>query len=95
MKLIIEIPDKDYEFIKDLKTTILTRGNCKTIQSNVINSIKKSIPYKERSQLEHVIISNPKHGEFDGWMDQERMLLYGNPVTCELAIRFGWSWRKE
>lgn len=45
MKLIIDIPDKDYEFIKDLNLVVIGgRGNTKTVQYNVINAIKKGIP---------------------------------------------------
>ena len=43
MKLIIDIPDKDYEFIKDAQI-ILGRRNCKQIEYNMINSIKNGIP---------------------------------------------------
>lgn len=51
MKLIIDIPDEDYKFIKDLQSLIIgSRGNCKTIQKNVINAIKNGIPYEERPQ---------------------------------------------
>ena len=43
MKLIIDIPDEDYEFIKDLQSLMIgSRSNCKTIQKNVINAIKKA-----------------------------------------------------
>lgn len=40
MKLIIDIPDDDFNFIKDLDFAVCNRGNCKTIQYNVINAIK-------------------------------------------------------
>lgn len=47
MKLLIDIPDKDYEFIKNLQFLIIgCRGNTKTIQYNVINAIKNGIPYE-------------------------------------------------
>ena len=46
MKLIIDIPDEDYKFIKDLQSLIIGgRGNCKTIQKNVINAIRNGTPY--------------------------------------------------
>lgn len=49
MKLIIDISNEDYEFIKDLKSVVIcSRGNTKTIQYNVINAIKNGIPYEER-----------------------------------------------
>lgn len=48
MKLIIDIPDRDYEFIKDLRAVVIgSRGNCKTIQYNVITAIKKGVPYED------------------------------------------------
>ena len=58
MKLIIDIPDKDYEFIKDLKSVVIGgRGTTKTIQYNVINAIKNGIPYKERPQGDWIPIT--------------------------------------
>lgn len=45
MKLLIDISDEDYEFIKDLKSVVIGgRGNTKTVQHNVINAIKNGIP---------------------------------------------------
>ena len=50
MKLIIEIPEEDYKFIKELQGLIIGgRGNCKTIQKNVINAIRNGTPHEERS----------------------------------------------
>lgn len=52
MKLIIEIPDEDYRFIQDLQSLIIGgRGNCKTIQHNVINAIKNGISYNPTGDL--------------------------------------------
>lgn len=57
MKLVIDIPDKDYEFIKDLQSLIIGgRGNCKTIQYNVINAIKNGTPYEERPKGKWIAI---------------------------------------
>ena len=47
MKLLIDIPEDDYKFIKDMQVLVLARGNCKTIQYNVINAIKNGKPCKE------------------------------------------------
>ena len=47
MKLIIDIPEKDLEFIKDLGFIGGFRGSTKTIQSNVINAIRNGKPYEE------------------------------------------------
>ena len=56
MKLIIDIPDKDYEFIKDIQTLVIgSRGNCKTLQYNVITAIKNGVPYEERPHGEWVL----------------------------------------
>ena len=52
MKITIDIPDEDYKFIKDLQSVVIGRGNCKTVQYNVINGIKRGIPYEERLQGE-------------------------------------------
>lgn len=40
MKLIIDIPDTTYAFVKQLQWISTGRGNCKTIQHTVINAIK-------------------------------------------------------
>ena len=49
MKLVIDIPDNEYKFIKDLQSLVIGgRGNCRTIQRDVINAIKKGTPYEER-----------------------------------------------
>lgn len=48
MKLVIDIPDDEYKFIKDLQSLVIGgRGNCRTIQRDVINAIKKGTPYEE------------------------------------------------
>lgn len=49
MRLMIDIPDKDYKFIKDLQSPIIgSRGTCKTIQQNVINAIRNGTPLPKR-----------------------------------------------
>ena len=48
MKLIIDIPDGDYRYIKDIQSLILARGTCKTIQKDVIDAIKNGTPYEEQ-----------------------------------------------
>lgn len=40
MRLLIDIPDTTYAFVKELQGVIIGRGNCKTIQQTVINAIK-------------------------------------------------------
>ena len=45
MKLVIDIPDEDYEFIKDMRSVVIGgRGGCRTIQYNVINAIMNGTP---------------------------------------------------
>ena len=52
MKLIIDISDEDYKFIKDLQSLIIGgRGNCKTIQKNVINALYNGTPYNLSGDL--------------------------------------------
>lgn len=63
MKLIIDIPDKDYEFIKDIQTLVIgSRGNCKTLQYNVITAIKNGVPYEERPKGEWIMNKTSKRG---------------------------------
>ena len=50
MKRVIDIPDEDYEFIKDLQFVVF-RGGFKTIQQHVINAIKNSKPYKPDEEI--------------------------------------------
>lgn len=52
MKLIIDIPEENYKFIKDLKFYCSGRRSGKTIERNVINGIKNGKPYEERPQDE-------------------------------------------
>lgn len=56
MRLVIDIPDKDYEFIRDAHILISGR-NCKTIQYNVINAIKNGTPYEERPKGKWIPVS--------------------------------------
>lgn len=45
MELVIKIPDKDYEYIKDVQLWVAgSRGGGKTINQNVINAIKNGTP---------------------------------------------------
>ena len=47
MKLVIDIPEEDYRYIKELQSLVIARGTCKTIQREVINAIKNGTPYDE------------------------------------------------
>ncbi len=45
----IDIPDEDYKFIKDLQSLIIGgRGNYKSIQFRVINAIRHGTPFPKR-----------------------------------------------
>ena len=48
MKLIIDIPDEDYKFIKEVQLYLSVRRSGKTIERNVINGIKNGIPYEDK-----------------------------------------------
>ena len=48
MKIVIDIPDEDYKFIKDLKFYNSGRRSGKTIERNVINGIKNGKLHEER-----------------------------------------------
>lgn len=50
MKLVIDIHEGDYRYIKQLQSITMARGTCKTIQRDVINAIKKGTPYEERTK---------------------------------------------
>ena len=52
MKIVIDIPDEDYKFIKDLQFYHSGRRNGKTIERNVINAIKNGTPYEEKPKGE-------------------------------------------
>ena len=51
MKLIIDISEEEYKFIKDLQFYSSGRRNGKTIEKHVINAIKNSIPYNPSGEL--------------------------------------------
>lgn len=52
MKIVIDIPDEDYKFIKDLRFYNSGRRSGKTIEQNVINVIKKGTPIKTVTNAE-------------------------------------------
>lgn len=54
MRIVIDMPDEDYKFIKDLKFYNSGRRNGKTIERNVINGIKNGKPYEERPKGEWI-----------------------------------------
>ena len=62
MKLIIEIPAETYAFVKQLQMVSLGRGNCKTIQQTVINSIKFGVEQPQGEWIEKVETKQLGHG---------------------------------
>ena len=52
MKIVIDIPDEDYKFIKDLQFYHSGRRNGNTIERHVINAIKKGTPIKTVTNAE-------------------------------------------
>lgn len=63
MKIVIDLPDVEYEFIKGLQCIYVGRGCCKTIQADVINAIKfgRPIPTDICSCWEDYPNKNHKH----------------------------------
>lgn len=80
MKIVIDIPDDDYKFIKDLYFYNSGRRSGKTIERNVINAIKNGTPYEERPKGEWIV------GEY---MDCHSDILpeYTCPFCGEVAYR--------
>lgn len=52
MKLVIDIPEDCYRYIKELQSLIIARGTCKTIQKDVIDAIKNGTPLPEEPDKE-------------------------------------------
>lgn len=50
---------------------------------------------KKAYDFEHVIIEHPVYGYCDGWIDRKRMLLFRNPITCEIAKSLGYKWSTD
>lgn len=81
MKLVIDIPDDEYKFIKDLQSLVISgRGNCKTIQYNVINAIKNGMPFVDNDIF--------TRAELESWLYQIAFNNCGNPLgdACEEII---------
>lgn len=90
MRLIIDIPEEDYKFIKSLHSMIISgRGNCKSIQKNVINAIRngtlldKSAPQGEwinhRNDYGNNIADCSLCGKAMQWHDEDED---GTPRYC-------------
>lgn len=69
MKIVIDIPEEEYKFIKDLRSLTFGRGGCKTIQYHIINAIKfGTILPKEHGRLIDADAYIDKR-EDCGWLD--------------------------
>lgn len=78
MKLIIDIPEGDYRFIKDLPFYNSGRRNCKTIERNVINGVRNGIPYEEAPQGGWIPVSER--------LPEEELF---NPSGSDFGFEFG------
>ena len=74
MRLVIDIPDKDYEFIRDAHI-LVGRRNGKTIEYNMINAIKNGTPYEEQPQAH--------------WIFDSEFTTFGNPYGTYRCSRCG------
>lgn len=63
MKIVIDIPEEDYKFIKDLQFYNSGRRSGKTIERNVINGIRNGTPYEDRPHGEWIIHSDDLYPE--------------------------------
>ena len=61
MKLLIDIPDTTYAFVKQLQWVGTGRGNCKTVQQTVINSIKFGVKQPQGKWICTVQSSFPQY----------------------------------
>ena len=85
MKLIIDIDDKIYEFIKNLNYVILARGNGKTISMHIMRAIKQGLPYKERPQGEWKYVQYDANPNIGNWHCSEcRHIVSGRKVIFDL-----------
>lgn len=80
MKLVIDIPESDYRYIKELQSLVIARGTCKTIQRDVINAIKNGTPYEERQNVD-VLNKIPKDFVYD--TETSEFYCYRNKYTGE------------
>ena len=68
IKLLVELSQEEYEFLKDLIWVNTGRGNCKTIQKNVINAIKFGTPITEGDLISRSeLIKTVEKGEGISW----------------------------
>lgn len=87
MKLIIEIPDDEYKFIKDLQSLIIGgRGNCRTIQRDVINAIKNGKPLANITDEQ---ISDAFQLAIANYWDEKSKHLTPPPTPCNCPNKKG------
>lgn len=62
----------------------------------LLAAIDKAIEaLKKAYSFEHVIINHPEYGLCDGWIDRQRMLLFLDSITFEIACAVGISWEVD
>lgn len=57
MKIVIDIPERYYEMVKDFETVNLSRCNYKTVQFQIINAIKNGTLLQTGEWLEKEVYS--------------------------------------
>lgn len=60
MKLLIDISKNEYEFIKHLDLVYVARGNCKTLQQNIVNAIKQGMPLPDTYPIPNDVVYAPE-----------------------------------
>jgi hypothetical protein len=86
MKLIIDIPEEDYKFIKDLQFYNSGRRSGRTIEQNVFMGIRNGIPYDERPQGDSIsrdALKKALHSFFDGKVIDEPAYILRD-VLCHI-----------
>ena len=81
MRLIIDIPEDCYRYIKEIKSLIIARGTYKTIQKDVIDAIKNGTLYEERPTGGHVVPDT-----LQGWRYEERPTGEWNYIQAGMCV---------
>lgn len=105
MRLVIDIPDKDYEFVRDIFVISGGRMSYKGVQANVINAIKQGTPYNPTGDLisREALIQAVEQGEGISWknhgkddlcvrkkyIDNAPTVCGNNPKWCESCVSKG------
>ena len=84
MKLIIDIPDDDYKFIKEVQLYLSARRIGKTIERNVINAIKNGKPLPNITDEQ---ISNAFQIAIANYWESKSKYLTPPPTPCDCPIK--------